>query len=260
MASRQCDPECAVVPHRLRSLLAWTVCASLAGCASEAYSTAQATVGLGNLAVDVEGVGSDSTGCRLMEFAFEAMPQANMGFGARARGLVSDDDLDRSPGNALPGSSQATDSEWFLHATFDRGTTGTRFPFRLGMFLRNLGLEDSATGASLDYSSYGPRIEFSPIVPFVEDDGFSMSLTGLVGFGYGIAKVEDSVLGGDPDTNAGFMELGLGIRTVFSKAWMDLGYRYQSSTYEKSDGAAGSSVAELDAVFSGAVLSLGFKF
>ncbi|MEY2716372.1 MAG: hypothetical protein RIT24_2715 [Planctomycetota bacterium] len=245
---------------RVSAHFIWLALASLASCAAGSFSTAQAGLAAGNIEVDLEGSANDTTSSRMVELAFETMPQPKMGGGVRLRAMASDDDLDRNPGDGVPGSGEARDAEWFFHGTFENVTGAARLPFRMGLFLRSFDLEEGATGASLAYATYGPRIEFAPVVPLLERDAFGLSVSGLVGFGYGVATVEDSTISGESETNAGFMDLGIGLRAEFSKSFLDLGYRQHASTYEQSDGATGLSVGEVDATFSGLMLSAGIRF
>ncbi len=260
MATRPRSQVSATVGDPIRSLLPWTGIALVAACAADAHSTAHVGVAIGTLQVELEGVASDAAQSTLVEAAFEFMPQSKVGGGIRGRGMASDDDLDANSGDGLPGTMRASEGDWFFHATFDSATGVNRLPFRMGLSARNLDLEDSVSGNAYSFASFGPRIEFAPIVPLITRETLTISASGMVGFGYGFAKIEDSAAGTESEANAGFTDLGLGIRASFGKGFGELGYRYQSSTYEQGDAVLGTTLGEVDATFSGVLLTLGLRF
>ncbi len=233
---------------------------SLPSCVNNARSTAQLSLGAGSYEVDIADVGNDSTAGGLFELAFESVPETKFGGGARVRGLASDDDLDDDPLDGSPGTAEARDAEWFFHGTYDGGVDGKRLPLRMGLSIRSLKLQDSISENGTTWSSVGPRVEFAPSLPLNDSDEIAVSATGLLGLGYSLTSIEDDTLGLDWDSDAVFVDAGVGLRCEFNRAYVDLGYRYLSSRYAESDVNGGLFVREIDATFSGLVFTLGFTF
>ncbi len=249
------------MPTHTPPILAGLFCAALlSGCATDSHTTAQLGLGFGNYDVDFEGGASDSTSGALFELAFESVPLTKFGGGVRARGIASDDNLDADPSDGVPGTDQASDAEWFLHGTYDGGEDGKRLPVRMGLGLHSLELEETLTGESLTWSSFGPRVEFAPMLPFHRTEYSTIGFAGLLGLGYGITTIEDGTSGIEWDTNAFFLDVGLGLRGTFQKAMVEFGYRYHSATYDESDPNIGLVIRQLDTTFSGFVFSFGLKF
>jgi hypothetical protein len=234
--------------------ISWT------SCANNARSTAQLSLGAGSYEVDIADVGNDSTAGGLFELAFESVPETKFGGGARVRGLASDDDLDDDPPDGFPGTAEARDAEWFFHGTYDGGVDRQRLPLRMGLSIRSLELQDSISENGTTWSSVGPRVEFAPSLPLNDSDEIAVSATGLLGLGYSLTSIEDDTLGLDWDSDAVFVDAGVGLRCEFNRAYIDLGYRYLSSRYAESDVSGGLFVREIDATFSGLVFTLGFTF
>lgn len=248
------------VAHSISWFLILAASAMCAGCAADAHSTAHAGIALGTVEVDRDGAAASATNGAMVELGFETMLQAKAGGGIRARLMSSDDGLDSDPGDAVAEATRATDGDWFLHATFENAAGESRMPFRLGLSVRNFELEEAAPGDVYSFSSYGPRVEFAPVVPLIQRESLTVSATGMVGFAYGIATIEEASTGQESEANAGFMDFGVGIRAAFGKGFADFGFRHMSSTYEEGDGALGLAVGEVDATFSGVLLSMGLRF
>ena len=233
---------------------------SLPSCANNAHTTAQLSLGAGSYEVEIKDQAKDSAPAGLFELAFESVPETQLGGGIRARGIASKDDLDEDPLDGIPGTTEARDGEWFLHATYDGGSGHKRAPLRLGLSIRNFELEDSDAGATTSWSSLGPRFEFAPQLQLNTSKDIAVCATGLLGLGYGITSIDGSNPSGDWDTHGVFVDAGAGLRCVFNQAYVDLGYRYLSSRYAESDVSGGLFVREIDAAFSGFVFTLGFTF
>lgn len=232
----------------------------LAGCASDSRSSAHLGFGFGKYDVEIEGVASDSTGGGLFEFAFESVPRTKFGGGVRARGIASDDDLDSSPLDPNPGTGRASDAEWFFHGTYDGAEDGKRLPLRVGLVVREFELEDSLTGEALAWSSFGPRVEFAPMLPFHQSESATVGFAGLLGLGYAVTSIEDNTNSVDWDTEAHFVDIGLGVRGAFQKATVEFGYRYHSGAYDQSDVSGGFFIRQVDTSFSGLAFSFGLTF
>lgn len=224
----------------------------MSACANNSHASAQLSLGVGSYEVDVKDQARDSTGAGLFELAIENAPEEGFGGGIRVRGVASRDDL--------TGVNEARDGEWFLHGTYDGGKEGKRLPLRFGALVRKFELQDSISEESVTWSSFGPKAEFAPRLPLNYSDEIQVSLTGLLGLGYGITSIEDDVTGLDFDTDAVFVDAGAGLRWDFNQANIALGYRYLSSRYAESDVTGVLFVREVDTAFSGFVFTLGFTF
>lgn len=245
---------------RLSLLISATGAAWLSACTADAHSTAQLGIGFGAYEVDIEDAASDSTGSAMFELAFESVPRTRFGGGARVRGVASDDDLDSDPSDGLPGTGQASDAEWFLHGTYDGSEDAKRLPLRMGLGIRSFELEDSSSGESVTWASFGPRIEFAPMLPFHQTETAIFGFTGLLGLGYGITTIEESTSGVEWDTTAVFFDFGFGLRGTFEKATVEFGYRYHSGSYDESEPEAGFLIRQIDTSFSGIAFSVGLTF
>lgn len=232
----------------------------LAGCVANSRSTAGVAFGVGNYDVDIKDSASDQASAGLFEAAFETVAPSNLGGGVRIRGIASDDDLDDDPTDFTPGAVQASDGEWFFHGTLDSGEGMRRLPLRFGVSLRQFELEDKAASETVEWASWGPRVEFAPELPMSEWDSGSISLCGMLGLGYGRTTVNLTGLTDDWDTDAVFFDAGVGVRSNLNGLVLDLGYRYLGSDYDQSDVSSGIFVRETDVSFSGVVLTIGGRF
>lgn len=232
----------------------------LAGCVADSRSTGGVAFGVGKYDVDIKNSASDETTAGLFEAAFESVAQSDFGAGARVRGIASDDDLDDDPTNFAPGFVQATDNEWFFHGTFDRGEGMQRLPLRFGVAVRQFQLEDKAAAETVEWTSWGPRVEFAPELPMSEWDSGSISLCGMLGLGYGRTTVNITGAVDDWDVDAVFFDFGAGARANLNGVFLDLGYRYIGSDYDQSDVSSGIFVRETDVSFNGVVFTIGGRF
>jgi hypothetical protein len=233
---------------------------SLMGCVANSRSTAGVAFGAGRYEVRLRNSASDDTSAGLFEAAFESVAPSHYGGGVRIRGIASDDDLDDDPSDSTPGAVQASDGEWFFHGTLDGGEGIQRLPIRLGVSLRQFELEDTGTSGTIEWTSWGPRMEFAPELPLSEWDSGALSVCGILGMGYGRTRINVTGAPDDWDTEAMFFDAGFGIRGNAHGMVLDLGYRYLGSDYEQSDVSSGGAVRETDVAFSGVVFSIGGRF
>lgn len=242
-----------------------SVCATLAavvasGCVSNSRSHVAVGVGGGHYEVKTAGVGSGDARAGLLEVAWESVSGNDFGGGIRARGLVTDDDLDTDgPGPDLA-SFEVADGEWFFHGTYDGADGADRLPVRLGLSMRGLRVEDTSSDEEIVWNSFGPRAEFAPEWAFQRWDDDRISVFGLLGVGYGYTNIETSVAPNDFETNAVYLDMGFGVRATLNGLLVDVGYRYLSSHYAESEVANSLTVRETDTTFSGVVFSIGGRF
>jgi hypothetical protein len=248
---------------RRRASLAFATL-SLAGCAANSRTAAQLEAGAGTYQVNIDGFADDSTDAGLFGFSFETIPRTKVGGGARVRGISSNDDLEypvNTPfGPVTLSDGQASQGDWFLHATYDSGDERTRLPFRFGMGVRSFEVESVTQGNSLSWSSVGPHVEFAPRLPLNRSESSTLSFQGLLGLGYGLTTIEASGTSEQWDSTAVFFDFGVGLGATFEKVYFDVGYRYLSSRYAEGDLEAAAPVPETEASFSGVVFTFGARF
>lgn len=236
----------------------------LTGCAAHSRTTAQVEAGGGSYQVSIDGIADDSTSAGLFGVAFETVPRTKVGGGARVRGIASSDDLEYTAntqfGQVFVSDGEASQGDWFLHATYDNGDERRRLPFRFGMGIHNFEVESASLGGSQTWTSVGPQIEFAPRLPLSQSESATFAFQGLLGLGYGLTSIEASDVSEQWDTTAVFFDFGVGLGAVFERAYFDVGYRYLSSQYDESDPSGGFFVPQTDASFSGVVFTFGARF
>jgi len=236
----------------------------LTGCAAHSRTTAQVEAGGGTYQVNIDGIADDSTSAGLFGVAFETVPRTKVGGGARVRGIASSDDLEYTAntqfGQVFVSDGEASQGDWFLHATYDNGDERRRLPFRFGMGIHNFEVESASLGGSQTWTSVGPQIEFAPRLPLSQSESATFAFQGLLGLGYGLTSIEASDVSEQWDTTAVFFDFGVGLGAVFERAYFDVGYRYLSSQYDESDPSGGFFVPQTDASFSGVVFTFGARF
>lgn len=215
--------------------------------------------GAGSLRHRTDGTAlDDETDAGYFALGVEAIGDRGLGFGLRFEGIGSDDQMFQGASVGAP--SEASDGELFLHGTGDFGDDAFRFPLRFGLSLRNYSLQENATGAELEWSSFGPRLELSPDLALAQNDAVRWSLTGRVGVGFGATLVSQSSAIDDWETAMGMLDLGLGTRLSFGSVAVDLGWLSRYSSYAESDPANSSVVLGADSEFQGLVLGLTATF
>jgi hypothetical protein len=232
----------------------------LSACATDAHgSNAYLAVGGGTMKHKTEGSDlDDKTTASYFALGGELMFTERFGAGLRMEGSASDDDLfsDVVPG----GASQVTDGDLFLHGTVGFGEKPSEMPLRVGFFFRGYSLEENASSAEIDWSSFGPRVEFAPEIKLIEREGFRWSLPCRVGVGVGLTVVDTDPATEDWDTSMIQYDIGVSSRLRFSKVFADIGYLLRQSNYNESDVVGGAFIRGMESTFSGLILTVGVKF
>jgi hypothetical protein len=207
------------------------------------------TVGSGTL--------SDSTSAGYFRLGCELMTANQWGGGLRLEGTGSDDDLFESAG-AL--AQEATDASLFAHFTGRFGGDGVRLPLRVGLFVRNYGIEEQSTGVEVSWFSIGPYLELEPDVPLIHGEEVRLSLRGRLGLGFGATVVETEPATEDYDSAMIAADLGVGVNLEFEHWELGIGYLFRSFDVAESDAVAGTVIREIDVEFQGLVASFAVRF
>ena len=229
-------------------------------CATETHG-ANAFVAFGGGSMKHETNGTDlddKTDAGYFALGGEVMFTERVGGGLRLEGSASDDDLFTDVAGAPV--SEAGDGELFFHGTVGFGEQPQELPLRFGLFFRGYTLKENVTSEELNWSSFGPRLEFAPDIELMENDSFRWSLPCRLGLGVGVTTVTTDPETEDWDTTMTQYDVGIATRFAFTKVWFDVGYLHRHVNYSESDETAGFTILEADTTFSGLVVTFGVKF
>lgn len=232
----------------------------LLGACSTAHDV-QASVAFGGGTMEHKTDGTDldgKTSAGYFALGVEAMFSEKVGGGVRLEGSSSDDDLFEDSIPAAVG--EAGDGELFLHGTAKLGSDESPLPLRFGLFFRGYGLTENLGGEEVNWSSFGPRLEFAPDIELSASDDFRWSLPARLGVGIGMSVVETEPETEQWDTTMAQFDVGLATRLQFSKIWFDVGYLMRRTNYAESDEVGGVAILGADSTFSGLVFTFGATF
>lgn len=193
----------------------------------------------------------------LFRLQIEANNGSGFGGGIRLESLVSDDDLFTSAGFV---DTEAHHGSVFAHFTYRVTSHRFAMPVRIGALFDSLTLEEDDSGAEVDYSSGGFRVEVAPELTLVRSRGFGWSLYGELGFG---AAGTDIEIDGDPndyESSTGFFGVEAGTHLRFGSAEFGVAYLGRWQSMDESDDEDNQFVLGYDANFQGLMLSLAFVF
>ena len=229
-------------------------------CVTENHgANAYVAFGGGSMKHETKGTDlDDKTDAGYFALGGEVMFTERVGGGMRLEGAASDDDMFAD----VPGAdaSEVGDGELFFHGTVGFGEQPQEMPLRFGLFFRGYSLEENVTSDQVNWSSFGPRLEFAPDIELIENDGFRWSLPCRLGVGIGVTTVSTDPETEDWDTTMTQYDVGIATRFAFSKVWFDVGYLNRHANYSESDETAGLTILEADTTFSGLVVTFGVKF
>ena len=158
-------------------------------CVTENHgANAYVAFGGGSMKHETKGTDlDDKTDAGYFALGGEVMFTERVGGGMRLEGAASDDDMFAD----VPGAdaSEVGDGELFFHGTVGFGEQPQEMPLRFGLFYRGYSLEENVTSDQLNWSSFGPRLEFAPDIELIQNDGFRWSLPCRLGVGVGYASV-----------------------------------------------------------------------
>jgi len=176
----------------------------------------------------------------------------------RLEGSSSDDDLFEESIPAAVG--EAGDGELLIHGTAKLGSDESPLPLRFGLFFRGYGLTENLGGEELNWSSFGPRLEFAPDIELMQNDNFRWSLPARLGVGLGLTTIETEPSTDEWETVMAQIDVGFATRFQFSSVFFDIGYLMRRTNYSESEESSGFVIRGADATFSGAVFTFGAKF
>jgi hypothetical protein len=133
-------------------------------------------------------------------------------------------------------------------------------PLRFGLFGRQYLLEESATGADLDTTSFGIEVATDPDVALVTTSDTRFSVFAGVAFGVGASEVETNLASNTWDTSVATFGLDAGLRLRVGVVTLALAYLRRAEAIDESDVEAGTFVRAVDTDFDGLAFTLGFVF
>jgi len=211
-----------------------------------------AALGRGDLEHDIQSSLRDETGAGQFRTGFEYWGKKRLGGGVRMELLRSQGDLF--------GDSRATDFELFVHGVGILGDSRAEVPLRLGLALRQYELEDNATGESLKWSSFGPRVEVEPDIALIRNDRVRWSIYGRLSTFAGLTVIETDPASDEWNSSVFGLDAGIGTRLQFAKYLVDVGYLYRSHDAAESDVMNFTVIRAFDAEYSGLLISFGVVF
>lgn len=192
---------------------------------------------------------ADATWFRL---AYEYARDDGFGGGARLDVAASDDDLFDDQGTP----SEAGIADLFVHATWTQVTEDWRVPLRFGLSLHDYTIEDDTSGDTVDWFTFGVRLEVEPEWRIATAEEVRFSLAAPLDVLVGPTWVETDPDTEDWSTSVLGADVGLSLRIGTDTARFEIGYRRTWLSYDETDAQAGLRVRgiDVDADF----LALGF--
>lgn len=216
--------------------------------------------GFGRFEHDTKGAPqlSDSTDGSYVRLGFELVGDSGFGGGLRLDGYVSDDDLFV---DTLGARGEASFGQLFLHGTAHTAHGRFELPLRFGLFLGGYSLEDVGTNATVDWASFGFRIELEPDLALVQSDGMRWSLYGTLGAQIGDVEVStDPRTIGSADSDMTGFDLSIGTRWRFKNIDFGLSFLWSRLRYDDSDAVGGFYYRGFAAEFTGLLVTSGIRF
>lgn len=184
----------------------------------------------------------DETDATWFRLAYERSREAGFGGGARFDVAASDDDL-------FDGTGSPSSAGWFdlfAHATWTQTSDAWRVPLRLGVTLHDYTIEEAGTGDSVDWFTFGFRVEIEPEWRLASSDELHFSLAAPLAVLVGPTWIESDPDSEDWSTSVLGADVGLSLRVGTASARVELGYRRAWLDYDESDSQAGLRVRGID--------------
>jgi len=192
-----------------------------------------------------------------LRFAFEGISDSGVGGGLRFEAMGSEDDMFTDAG--FP-ATEASSASLFGHLTFRAEGKNLVMPVRVGFQLHGYGIEETASGNRVDFSSFGPMFEVEPELLLRRDGNIIWSLYTQLGFGISATSIDIDTVANGLESSSFHYGLELGTRLYASHVVFGLGVVVRGQHVDTSDVENGNFAFGIEQDFTGLLLSIGAVF